>query len=73
MTDAISSILSQIRAHETRIRDVGSDVGVGNAIGSGINGIGADPVGGTSAGAKAGFQNTWTSGVRCIPLNIVAL
>jgi flagellar hook-basal body complex protein FliE len=63
MTDAISSILSQIRAHETRIRDVGSDVGVGNAIGTGINGIGADPVGGLAAGAKVGFQQTLSNAI----------
>ena len=51
MTDAISSILSQIRAHEMRIRDVGADVGTGNAIG-------IDNTGNTAAAGKSGFQQT---------------
>ena len=29
MTDAISSILSQIRAHETRMRDIATDAATG--------------------------------------------
>ncbi len=53
MTDAISSILSQIRAHEMRIRDVGADVGAGNAIGTAIDGAGN-----TAAAGKSGFQQT---------------
>ncbi len=50
MTDAISSILSQIRAHEMRTRDMG-DVAPGTAIA--VDGPGrGDVVGGT---ARAGF------------------
>ena len=60
MTDAISSILSQIRAHEMRIRDVGGDVGTGNAIGGGLDGPGANPVGGA---AKGGFQQTLSNAI----------
>jgi flagellar hook-basal body complex protein FliE len=52
MTDAISSILSQIRAHEMRIRDVGADVGTGNAIGTAVDGIG----GSAAPAGKPGFQ-----------------
>jgi len=50
MTDAISSILSQIRAHETRAR---ADVPAGNAIGA----IGGGTPGVGSAAAP-GFQET---------------
>jgi len=52
MTDAISSILSQIRAHETRSR---ADVPAGNAIG----GIGV----GTGAVSAPGFQQTLTNAI----------
>lgn len=51
MTDAISSILSQIRAHETRAR---ADVPASNAIG-GIGGVGAT--------AAPGFQQTLTNAI----------
>lgn len=51
MTDAISSILSQIRAHETRGR---ADAPASNAIGA---------VGGPGAVAAPGFQQTLTSAI----------
>lgn len=58
MTDAISSILSQIRAHEMRAGGPLADLAPGNAIGgaAGANGIGA------GAGAS-GFQQTLTSAI----------
>ena len=58
MTDAISSILSQIRAHEMRARGTG-DVAAGNAI------TPASP-GGGSVGAAAGtpgFQQTLSNAI----------
>lgn len=57
MTDAISSILSQIRAHEMRTRGA-SDVAPGNAIG----GLGSS--GGVGAPAEApGFQKTLSNAI----------
>lgn len=55
MTDAISSILSQIRAHETRVR---ADAPAGNAIG-GIGGGIAGPAGATAPG----FQQTLSNAI----------
>ena len=55
MTDAISSILSQIRAHEMRSRGQLADVAPGNAIG-GAAGLGG--IGGIGAGSAPGFQQT---------------
>lgn len=52
MTDAISSILSQIRAHETRTR---ADAPAGIAIGA----VG----GGTGATSAPGFQQTLTNAI----------
>ena len=60
MTDAISSILSQIRAHETRMR--GTDFAPGNAIAPGALAPGA--VGG-SAGAP-GFQQTLNNAIDSV-------
>lgn len=58
MTDAISSILSQIRAHEMRTRGAGTDVAPGNGIG----GLGAG--GGVGAPAQApGFQQTLSNAI----------
>jgi len=51
MTDAISSILSQIRAHEMRTRAAMGDVAPGNAIDTGA-------IGGNAATAGSGFQQT---------------
>lgn len=53
MTDAISSILSQIRAHEVRSRDAPAS----NAIGQG--GIGP----GTAATSAPGFQQTLSNAI----------
>lgn len=55
MTDAISSILSQIRAHETRAR---ADVPGSNAIGP----IGGG-VGGPGAATAPGFQQTLSNAI----------
>lgn len=54
MTDAISSILSQIRAHETRMRPAESPLG--NAIPVGGAGEGIGSVGGATR--APGFQQT---------------
>ena len=55
MTDAISSILSQIRAHETRTRaDAPASTAIGS-IGGGITGPGAT--------AAPGFQQTLTNAI----------
>lgn len=51
MTDAISSILSQIRAHETRAR---GDAPASNAIGA---------IGGPGGIAAPGFQQTLSSAI----------
>jgi flagellar hook-basal body complex protein FliE len=58
MTDAISSILSQIRAHEMRARGTG-DVAPGTAIGPAGQGPGS--IGG-SAGTP-GFQQTLSNAI----------
>lgn len=52
MTDAISSILSQIRAHETRSRGPLGDVPASNAIGAG-----------TAATSAPGFQQTLSNAI----------
>lgn len=54
MTDAISSILSQIRAYETRAQNIAGDVGAGHGIGNGIGGGRVE--GGTSSAQGGGFQ-----------------
>lgn len=51
MTDAISSVLSQIRAHETRMRGVG-DAAAGNAI---------NPLGGGAAPAAGASQGQFSA------------
>lgn len=57
MTDAISSILSQIRAHEMRARGTMADAPASNAIGP----LGNNPAGGVNGPAAApGFQQTLT-------------
>lgn len=58
MTDAISSILSQIRAHEMRARGLG-DAPAGTAIGPAGPGAGAV---GNSAGTP-GFQQTLSGAI----------
>ena len=59
MTDAISSILSQIRAHEMRARGAG-DVPAGTAIGPSGTAPGAI---GNSAGTS-GFQQTLSNAIE---------
>lgn len=56
MTDAISSILSQIRAHEMRARGAIADAPAGNAI---------NPAGSTVGGpaSPSGFQQTLANAV----------
>lgn len=56
MTDAISSILSQIRAYETRAQNIAGDVGPGNGIGNAIGGSAAPAQGG-------GFQQALSQAV----------
>jgi flagellar hook-basal body complex protein FliE len=58
MTDAISSILSQIRAHEMRARGVG-DTPPGNAIG----GTGAGPGAIGNANGGPGFGQTLSNAI----------
>jgi flagellar hook-basal body complex protein FliE len=58
MTDAISSILSQIRAHETRAR---ADAPASNAIAIPGGGIGGP--GGPGGIAAPGFQQTLTNAI----------
>lgn len=55
MTDAISSILSQIRAHEVRSRGPLADAPASNAIGQG--GAGST----TAVNSAPGFQQTLTN------------
>lgn len=55
MTDAISSILSQIRAHELRTR---GDVAPSTAIGTGAIGVGATPA--------SGFQQTLSNAIDSV-------
>jgi len=57
MTDAISSILSQIRAHEMRSRGAVSDAPLGNAIG--IDGGKAS----TGVNGTPGFQQTLSNAI----------
>ena len=57
MTDAISSILSQIRAHELQARGPLADAPASNAIGTG--GIG----GSTGATSAPGFQQTLSNAI----------
>ena len=54
MTDAISSILSQIRAHEMRMRDISADAAPSAAIG----GLGAPGGAAQAPGAAGGFSQT---------------
>ncbi|HVI26036.1 MAG TPA: flagellar hook-basal body complex protein FliE [Xanthomonadaceae bacterium] len=54
MTDAISSILSQIRAHEMRMRDISADAAPSNAL-PGLQG-GGGPA--QAPGAAGGFSQT---------------
>jgi len=57
MTDAISSILSQIRAHETRVGGPSADLPAGNAINP--QGLQPDAIGrGTAAPGTPGFGDT---------------
>lgn len=57
MTDAISSILSQIRAHEMRARGPLADAPAGNAIGP--TGLG----GGPAATSAPGFEQTLSNAI----------
>jgi len=59
MTDAISSILSQIRAHETRGR---ADAPASNAIGA-VGGAVGGATGGPGAVGAPGFQQTLTNAI----------
>ncbi|HEY5850077.1 MAG TPA: flagellar hook-basal body complex protein FliE [Lysobacter sp.] len=58
MTDAISSILSQIRAHEMRSRGTLADAPIGNEIGIGN---GKAPVAGSNS--APGFQQTLSNAI----------
>ena len=59
MTDAINSILSQIRAHETRMRGPAMDAPMGNAI--------APTVAGTNAAQGApGFAQTLNNAIDSV-------
>ncbi|GAB3735889.1 flagellar hook-basal body complex protein FliE [Luteimonas pelagia] len=63
MTDAISSILSQIRAYESRAQAVAGDAAPGNAIGP-LGGGPAGGVGGVSeTGAGGGFQQALSKAI----------
>lgn len=57
MTDAISSILSQIRAHQAQAGRMG-DAAAGNAINPGLLNPGAVAPGGTPGTGAAGFSET---------------
>ena len=57
MTDAISSVLSQIRAHEMRMKGVG-DTAAGNAIVPTAAGIG-----GTQATEGGGFRSAMSNAI----------
>lgn len=59
MTDAISSILSQIRAHETRMRPPTGDLPIDNAIAGGLRG----PAGAGDAVQAPGFQQTLSKAI----------
>ena len=55
MTDAISSILSQIRAHEMRMRDISADAAPSNALPGLQGGVGGPA---QAPGAAGGFSQT---------------
>ncbi|MFC7300886.1 flagellar hook-basal body complex protein FliE [Cognatiluteimonas weifangensis] len=55
MTDAISSILSQIRAHEMRMRDISADAAPSTAIPGPPGGVGGPA---EARGAAGGFAQT---------------
>ena len=57
MTDAISSILSQIRAHETRMRDIATDAAPSNAVPGAVGGAPQAP------GASTGFSQTLSNAI----------
>src|SRR6478672_4774428 len=61
MTDAISSILSQIRAHEMRMRDIATDAAPSNAV----QGTVAGAVDGApqAPGAANGFSQTLSNAI----------
>ena len=61
MTDAISSILSQIRAHEMRTRGLG-DAPAGIAIGPAGNGLGTREIGGSYS--APGFGQTLSNAIE---------
>ena len=63
MTDAISSILSQIRAHEMRMR--GPDAAPGNAIAPSTLAPGAAN-GATGAAGAPGFQQTLNNAIDSV-------
>ncbi|KQY52708.1 flagellar hook-basal body complex protein FliE [Lysobacter sp. Root494] len=60
MTDAISSILSQIRAHEMRTRGATGDAPASNAIGT----LGSGATGGVNGATAPGFQQTLANAVE---------
>ena len=59
MTDAISSILSQIRAYESRAQNIAGDVGPGNAVGGAIGRV----EGGTAPAQGGGFQQALSKAI----------
>jgi flagellar hook-basal body complex protein FliE len=61
MTDAISSILSQIRAHEMRMRDIATDAAPSNAVQGTVPGtVGGAP---QAPGAANGFSQTLSNAI----------
>ncbi|MDR0182940.1 flagellar hook-basal body complex protein FliE [Lysobacter arvi] len=64
MTDAISSILSQIRAHEMRMR--GPDAAPGNAIAPSALAPGAGAAGGVGGAGAPGFQQTLNNAIDSV-------
>jgi flagellar hook-basal body complex protein FliE len=61
MTDAISSILSQIRAHEMRMRDIATDAAPSNAVQGTVPGtVGGAP---EAPGAANGFSQTLSNAI----------
>lgn len=56
MTDAISSILSQIRAHEMQSRGPLGDAPASNAIGTGA-------IGGSTGAKSVGFEQTLSNAI----------
>ena len=63
MTDAISSILSQIRAHAMQSRGAMADAPASNAIGGIGSGISAGGIGKPGEVAAPGFQQTLSSAI----------